>query len=443
VLLATDSGQWILLADMSGDGLSDLVRVRNGEVCYWPNLGYGRFGTKVTMAGAPLFDSEELFEPSRLRTADIDGSGTTDLLYLGRDRVRLWINRSGNGFGETVTLEAYPEVDDLSTVEVTDLLGSGTSCLVWSSSAVAQRESPLRYVDLSRAVSDWLPETEAAGHKPNLLCQITNNLGAQTQLVYAPSTRFYLADRAAGTPWASQLHFPVQVVSRVETFDHIAKTRLVSGYRYRHGHYDAAEREFRGFGLVEQTDEETFPLFDEVGATELHRPPMRTRSWFHLGTPAFDPQLLESELPKGSSPRLQGESLRALAGKPLRTEVYADDGTPSAAAPYSVTEHRYRVEIIQKANGDGHAVLRSHPLETINFYYECDLADPETSTTSCSRWTPTTPCGGRCRSVTRARLRRSRSRRRWPSSGPLPQCRMWTRPGRCGSPCRWRPSPMR
>ena len=40
-----------ILADMSGDGLSDLVRVRTGEVCYWPNLGFGRFGAKVTMDG--------------------------------------------------------------------------------------------------------------------------------------------------------------------------------------------------------------------------------------------------------------------------------------------------------------------------------------------------------------------------------------------------------
>ena len=36
VMLA-DPEQTIYLADMSGDGLSDLVRVRNGEVCYWPN----------------------------------------------------------------------------------------------------------------------------------------------------------------------------------------------------------------------------------------------------------------------------------------------------------------------------------------------------------------------------------------------------------------------
>ena len=48
-LVFADGEQSIYLADMSGDGLTDLVRIRNGEVCYWPNLGYGRFGPKVTM----------------------------------------------------------------------------------------------------------------------------------------------------------------------------------------------------------------------------------------------------------------------------------------------------------------------------------------------------------------------------------------------------------
>ena len=48
---------------VSGDGLTDLVRIRNGEVCYWPNLGYGRFGAKVTMDNAPLFDHPDAFDP--------------------------------------------------------------------------------------------------------------------------------------------------------------------------------------------------------------------------------------------------------------------------------------------------------------------------------------------------------------------------------------------
>jgi hypothetical protein len=41
-LVFSDTARTIFLADLSGDGLVDLVRIRNGEVCYWPNLGFGR-----------------------------------------------------------------------------------------------------------------------------------------------------------------------------------------------------------------------------------------------------------------------------------------------------------------------------------------------------------------------------------------------------------------
>src|SRR5206468_11686583 len=56
-LIFADGTQSIYQADLSGDGLSDIVRMRNGEVCYWPNLGYGHFGAKVTMDHAPWFNS--------------------------------------------------------------------------------------------------------------------------------------------------------------------------------------------------------------------------------------------------------------------------------------------------------------------------------------------------------------------------------------------------
>src|SRR5262249_22690426 len=65
-LVLGDAEQAIYTADMTGDGLADLVRVRNGEVAYWPNLGYGRFGAKVTMAGAPRFASASDFNRTNL-----------------------------------------------------------------------------------------------------------------------------------------------------------------------------------------------------------------------------------------------------------------------------------------------------------------------------------------------------------------------------------------
>ena len=67
----------IRVADMTGDGLADLVQVDNGRVRYWPNLGHGRFAAQVTMANGPVFDRMEDFDEGRIRLADVDGSATT------------------------------------------------------------------------------------------------------------------------------------------------------------------------------------------------------------------------------------------------------------------------------------------------------------------------------------------------------------------------------
>ena len=204
VVLA-DGTETIFLADMSGDGLSDLVRMRNGEACYRPNLGYGRFGAKVTMDAAPRFVDEERFDPRRVRLADIDGSGTSDLIYVGADGVQVCFNQSGNAWASPQRLAVFPGADDLSSVQALDLLGTGTACLVWSSPLPGEVRAPLRYVDLM------------GGTKPHLLIHMRNNLGAETHVRYAPSTQFYVADEMAGRPWVTRLPHVVHVVERVET----------------------------------------------------------------------------------------------------------------------------------------------------------------------------------------------------------------------------------
>ena len=101
---------------MSGDGLTDLVRIRNGEVCYWPNLGYGRFGAKVTMDNAPRFDRPDQFDQRRIRLADIDGSGhDRHHLPRRRDGVRLYFNQSGNRLERARAAgRSFPRVDNVS-----------------------------------------------------------------------------------------------------------------------------------------------------------------------------------------------------------------------------------------------------------------------------------------------------------------------------------------
>src|SRR5271170_803018 len=98
------------------------------------------------------------------------------------------------------------------------------------------------------------------GQKPHLLTKVQNNLGAETRIEYASSTEFYLADKAAGKPWITRLPFPVHVVKRVEIYD------FVSSYTYHHGFFDGLEREFRGFGMVEQLDTEDFAALSNSNA---------------------------------------------------------------------------------------------------------------------------------------------------------------------------------
>lgn len=393
-----DGEQSIQLADMSGDGLTDIVRIRNGNVCYWPNLGFGRFGAKVTMSNAPRFDRADQFDPARIRLFDVDGSGTTDLLYLGGDGIRLWSNLAGNAWGEAQIVTRSLPTHSAATISVVDLLGTGTGCLTWFTTLTSEGAPRLRYIDLRES------------KKPHLLVKQTNGMGLERLVTYAPSTKFYLEDRAAGVKWATRLPFPVQVVERVEVRDYLAGTRLVSTYRYRHGYFDGHEREFRGFGLVEQWDAETvksdagsgtfsdgvFPAVDG----EFVLPPVHTKTWFHTGawkeqaelTAIFRGEYYDpgedghkaAELPDTAysgttlaSTDEEREAARALKGMILRQEVYADDGTTLAARPYTVSERCYEVRRIQPKTKDApHAVFFPHPREELTYQYERNPSDP-------------------------------------------------------------------
>lgn len=403
-LVFADGTQSIYLADLSGDGLTDLVRIRNGEVCYWPNLGYGRFGAKVTMDHAPWFDHADRFDQRRIRLADIDGSGTTDIIYLHPDGVRLYFNQSGNSWSEAQVLAVFSQVDNLVHVQAVDLLGNSTACLVWSSPLPGDAARPLRYVRLM-------------AEKPHLLTLVVNNLGAEIRVQYAPSTKFYLADRLAGKPWVTRLPFPVHVVERVETYDHLSRNRFVTRYAYHHGYFDGEEREFRGFGMVEQWDTEEFSSFAPIGAESegatnwdaaSHVPPVQTRTWFHTGiylgrdhvsdyfaglrdehdTGEYyrEPGLTDAQaralllddtvLPEGLTVEEEREACRALKGMMLRQEVYALDGTDKEPHPYTVAEQNFTIRVLQHRGPNRHAAFFTHPREALTYHYERNPADP-------------------------------------------------------------------
>jgi hypothetical protein len=395
-LVFADSTESVFLADMSGDGLTDLIRIRNGEVCYWPNLGYGRFGSKIAMDGSPCFDRPDLFDGRRIRLADIDGSGTVDIIYFAGGQTKLYFNQSGNAWGAERTLANFPAVETVSSATALDLLGNGTACLVWSSPLVGNVRRPMRYIDLM------------GGQKPHLLVRMRNNLGAETVTQYAPSTKFYVADKLAGTPWVTRLPFPVQVVEQVQTYDYVTRNFFVTRYAYHHGYFDGVEREFRGFGRVDQWDTEQFANLASSTAipqavnldSASHVPPVCTKTWFHTG--AFfgrhkiatylqheyyseampqDDAVLPSTvlLPDGSrveydlSAEEMREACRGLRGSILRQEVYALDDTDESGRPYSVSERNYTIEELQPQGPNRYGVFFAHPRDTVDFHYERKL----------------------------------------------------------------------
>lgn len=394
-LVFADGAQSIYLADMSGDGLTDLVRIRNGEVCYWPNLGYGRFGAKVTMDQAPWFDAPDQFDQRRIRLADIDGSGLVDILYLTGQGVQIYFNQSGNGWSEQRLLASFPRIDNLSAVSVVDLLGNGTACLVWSSLLPGDARSTIRYIDLM------------GGQKPYLLIRTRNNLGAETEVTYAPSTKFYLQDKQAGKPWITKLPFPVHCVEQVTVRDKWRGTAFSSTYSYHHGYFDGLEREFRGFGRVEQVDVEHYGKFAEGNIASpyitddqtLYQPPIKTVTWYHTGV-AFDrervlsafkheyvsiPGFTEHQLPEpaltptGLSAGEWREALRACKGLVLRQEVFELDvdelaqGRERPVRLYSTAYHNSIVTRLQPQGINRHAVFLVTESEAITYTYELDL----------------------------------------------------------------------
>ncbi|WP_152546748.1 SpvB/TcaC N-terminal domain-containing protein [Amycolatopsis orientalis] len=336
----------VRLADMTGDGMQDIVLLRNGNIAYWPNLGYGRWGAKVTMRGAPRLPDG--FDPLRVLLGDVDGDGAADLVYVDRERVLLWGNQSGNAWTEApVTIAGTPSVTDTDAPRLSDLYGTGMAGLLFSRSAGGPGRTHLRFLDFS------------GGVKPHLLEEMDNNLGATTKVTYRPSSQEYLRDQAdPATRWRTTLPFPVQVVSHVEVTDAISGGRLTTEYRYHHGYWDGVEREFRGFAMVEHFDTETFA---PAGQPVHYSPPTLTKSWFHAGPVAaveagdwteldlrheysnLDTPML-SRPPEQAAflaglPRIaRRAALRTLRGRLLRTELYARDGTDRENRPYTVSE---------------------------------------------------------------------------------------------------------
>ncbi len=341
----------VQFADMTGDGLADLVFIAGNSVSYWPSLGYGSFGPKIELAHAPRLPANA--DPARLLLGDVDGDGCADLVYVAPDSITLWMNHGGNRWGDPIVVSGTPIPADAQGLRLIDFQCNGGAGVLWSQPP-ATGDATLFFLDL------------LAGRKPYLLEHIDNHLGATTSVKYRSSIVDYLRDEARpSTRWRTTLPFPVHVVGSVTVAEHFSESVRTTSYEYHHGYWDGVEREFRGFGRVDQFD---------AGADDA---PVQTRTWYHLGpvgsaldweVPRFtseywaaDPDALPwPPLPTDLDAAGRRNAARSLRGCALRTEVYGQDGSARQDRPYQVTERTYAATVLQPRRGDHPGVFFPH-----------------------------------------------------------------------------------
>ncbi|MCP4416780.1 MAG: hypothetical protein GY805_09165 [Chloroflexi bacterium] len=359
----------IRFADIMGTGTQHMVHIRSGSVTCWPNLGYGRFGRKVTLGNAPHFGDH--VNVDRIFLADIDGSGTADLAIVYPHSVEIYLNQSGNAFAATpITIPLPIPYDQITQIQFADVQGNGAQCLVISQN---QPEPRHWYYNFGQ------------GQKPYLINQLNDNMGRETEITYASSTEFYLTDKMSGHKWLTTLPFPVQVVKQIKHIDQISKTSLVSSFHYAHGHYDSIDREFRGFGRVEQIDAESFQ-----GIAHYQTPPILTKTWFHTGAwqnelnlhTAYQkeyyqtPYRLPDSVLNDNQSNNTHELYHALQHEILRQEIYGLDGDAHQNIPYTISENNYTVNLEQAIGKNRYAICTVHEREVLSQHLERTPDDP-------------------------------------------------------------------
>lgn len=364
-------------ADMNGDGLPDQVKIENGSVVYWPNLGNGRFAAPVVMDGSTRLAGEGSFDAGRIRFCDMDGTGTSDILYIGEGEIRIYRNAGGNLLLPPEIIPGLPMIDNAASVQVLDFYGDGTPHLVWSAHA-AGGATAIQCLALTDGV------------RAGQLVEIDTTMGLKHRITYGSSSEHFVRDRLEGRAWTRTIPRHAFVVDRHEIIDEISDLRSETGYRYHDGSYDGRERRFRGFGVTEAYDARIEGSVSGAGPT-----PSCVRTWHHLGEDAVAsaglmwsgdgvaprvPAAVLRETGQTLTARDAAHAMAAAEGAVVREEVFAvgPDGKP-AGAPLTVRQAGLAVACLQAATATSKGRYLAQERESVTAIYEGQSVDPRIS----------------------------------------------------------------
>jgi RHS repeat-associated protein len=310
-----DDGQHVKLADMNGDRLLDLARIHlfqnTLEITYWPNKGRGNWGTRIVMSGSidlSVIPIEDVF------VRDINGDGLADIVAVAYDHVSYWINLGNDSFSRRFEVSGTPDyIKGTTVLQQADINGNGTTDMLWENFDPSAGAYRISYVDFIGST------------KPNLLAVIDNGIGLRTEISYKASTDFYVAALRGSNPWSTRLPFPSWCVSKISKrfgldLDALpGEDRYVTEFSYYDGYYDAFEKEFRGFAFAKKVERGDDRLTDGGPAPEVNSPSTLTRLAFHTGVP--DGVDNDGDNATDEFDPISGYEEEAIKGKVLWTET--------------------------------------------------------------------------------------------------------------------------
>lgn len=378
----------IQLADMNADGLQDIVRVRPGRVNYWPGRGPGLWGTGssdcstgtiapgryITMTGAP-WDIDDALTGVHLQ--DINSDGAEDVVEVGFSTISVWMNQLGVGFSDRVDFES-PAGLTASRTRFADIDGSGTLDLL-----VAQADA-YKWVDFLGGTKPRLLETVDNGLGALSSMQYASSAedylrdlsvaagcsGASPAVPSAVSTAYpglyncgelftwsqvrgscdariearteECVYRSGGSPVISTVVRSMSATDRMDALG-IAAVTVRSEFAYHNGYYEGIEEEFRGFGAA-----------DAISHGDAVAPTGYARTYFHQAPRPNDI----------ATDRIAENPYEPLKGQTYKNESFDQTGVYASTSVTALRIKRLFTGL------DGRAVVLAYPYESYSIPYD-------------------------------------------------------------------------
>ena len=232
------------------------------------------------------------YDPKRMLLGDVDGDGLADLVYVDHSQVTLWLNQSGNGWSDPLEIKGTPPVADSDAVRLVDLLGTGISGILWSTDASGQSRSNLFFLDFTGGVKPYLLSV-----MDNHTGSVTRVAYAPSTRFYLEDQKHPASRWKTPLPFPVHVVAQVQVIDQISQGKLTTEYRYHHGYwdgaehEFRgFGRVDQRDTEvFEHFNAKGLHADQTF----ESVEVSMFSPPLETRTWFHQGPVGDDIRRVE------------------------------------------------------------------------------------------------------------------------------------------------------